>query len=64
MVAKVLSIAAVGIATAVGEKICNVIGRPDIGEYVKVAGVGLTGGVAIGIAVSLIKQTAEAFAGY
>lgn len=62
MVATIISIGSVAIATAVTEKICNVIGRPDIGEYAKVAGVGLSGGLAVGIAVSLLKQVASAFA--
>lgn len=64
MVKQIIAITATAIATAVGEKICNVIGRPDIGEYVKVAGVGLTGSLAIGIASSLLKQVADTFGAY
>lgn len=64
MVAQIVAITATAITTAVGEKICNVMGRPDIGEYVKISGIGLSGGLAVSIISNLLKQVAETFGGY
>lgn len=52
-----------GVITAVGEEVCNAMGKGDIAKWIKVGGVSLTAGLGIGLVIKLINQTKAAFAG-
>lgn len=63
MVGTIIAIGSVAITTAVTEKICFAFNRPDMAEWTKVAGMSLSGGLAVSLAISLLNQVKEAFGG-
>lgn len=56
-----LTMVSCGVITAVGTKVCGILGETDIAQYVKVGGVSLTGIIAIGIVIQLISTVKKLF---
>lgn len=58
----IVTMIGIGVCTAVGEEVCNAMGKGDIARWLKVGGVSLAALLALGIVISLINQTQQAFA--
>lgn len=55
----IIGMAATGVATAVGKKICDVLGENSISQYIGVGGVSLCGVQAIALVLQLISKTKQ-----
>lgn len=63
MTGVLVTMVSAGVITAVGEEVCTILGKPEIGKWIKVGGVSLTAGLGIGLVVQLVNKTTSAFAG-
>jgi len=57
-----ITMVSAGVITAVGEEVCNSMGKGDIARWIKVGGVSLTAGLGVGLIIKLITQVTSAFA--
>lgn len=58
-----LTMIGVGICTAIGEEVCNAMGKGDIARWLKVGGVSLAALMSLNIVLKLITQTKQVFIG-
>lgn len=57
-----ITMVSAGVITAIGEEVCNAMGKGDIARWIKVGGVSLTAGLGVGLVIKLVNQVTQAFA--
>lgn len=63
MTSILITMVSAGVITAVGEEVCIAMNKGDIAKWIKVGGVSLTAGLAVGLVVTLISQVKDTFGG-
>lgn len=51
----------VAVGTAVAEKVCTALGKQDMAEWIRVAGISLVGVTAVGLAINLLNKVKGMF---